>query len=217
MTLISQLYLKKFFNVCFWQRERERERESMSGRGAEREGDPESKAGSRLCTVSTEPNAGLEPMNCEIMTRAEVRRSTDWAAQAPFQLYFLYHNEISILLLKFFKCLFLYKWFHLGTMWCLCATFWETFPLREEQSLLCQTMKKIYYYKFLWKHESTMVVIMCIISFPGQRFQKYLLWERARASNLELESPSATYWSQICFGYTLTHLFWGGLNKVINV
>ena len=36
--------------------------------GAEREGDTESEAGSRLGAVSTEPDAGLEPRNREIMT-----------------------------------------------------------------------------------------------------------------------------------------------------
>ena len=36
--------------------------------GAEREGDTESEAGSRLGAVSTEPDAGLEPINLEIMT-----------------------------------------------------------------------------------------------------------------------------------------------------
>ena len=40
----------------------------MSGGGAEREGDTESKAGSRLRAVSTEPDAGLELMDREIMT-----------------------------------------------------------------------------------------------------------------------------------------------------
>ena len=40
----------------------------MSGGGAEREGDTEFEAGSRLCAVSTEPDAGLEPMDREIMT-----------------------------------------------------------------------------------------------------------------------------------------------------
>ena len=49
-------------------RERERERQSVSRRGAEREGDTESQAGSRLRAVSTEPDAGLELMNLEIMT-----------------------------------------------------------------------------------------------------------------------------------------------------
>ena len=55
-----------FFNVYLfiW----DRERQSMNGGGAEREGDTESEAGSRLQNVSTEPDTGLELMNCEIMT-----------------------------------------------------------------------------------------------------------------------------------------------------
>ena len=44
------------------------ERQSVSGGGAEREGDTESEAGSRLRAVSTEPDAGLEPTDREIMT-----------------------------------------------------------------------------------------------------------------------------------------------------
>ena len=40
----------------------------MSGDGAEREGDTESEAGSRLSAVSTEPNVGLELTNHELMT-----------------------------------------------------------------------------------------------------------------------------------------------------
>ena len=59
------------------ERERESERASLSGGRAEREGDTESEAGSRLRTDSTEPNAGLEPTDREITTRAEVGRSTD--------------------------------------------------------------------------------------------------------------------------------------------
>ena len=46
----------------------ERERQSVSGRGAEREGDRESEAGSRLQAVSTQPDAGLELMSREIIT-----------------------------------------------------------------------------------------------------------------------------------------------------
>ena len=46
--------------------QRERERQSMSGVGTEREGDTESEAGSRA--VSTEPDAGPEPTDGEIMT-----------------------------------------------------------------------------------------------------------------------------------------------------
>ena len=47
---------------------RQREAEDERGRGRERGGDTESKAGSRLPAVSTEPDAGLELMNREIMT-----------------------------------------------------------------------------------------------------------------------------------------------------
>ena len=49
----------------------------------QRERETESKAVSSLHAVSTEPNAGLKPTNCEIMTWAEVRSLTDWATQAP--------------------------------------------------------------------------------------------------------------------------------------
>ena len=40
----------------------------MCSVGAEREGDTESEAVSRLQTVSTQPNVGLKPMGLEIMT-----------------------------------------------------------------------------------------------------------------------------------------------------
>ena len=40
----------------------------MSRAGAEREGDTESEAGSRLPAISTEPDAGLRFLNREIMT-----------------------------------------------------------------------------------------------------------------------------------------------------
>ena len=49
----------------------------MSGGGAERDGDTESEAGSRLQAVTTEPDMGLELTNREIMTRADVRHLTD--------------------------------------------------------------------------------------------------------------------------------------------
>ena len=38
------------------------------GEGAEREGDTEAEAGSRLRAVSREPDMGLESTNCEIVT-----------------------------------------------------------------------------------------------------------------------------------------------------
>ena len=44
-----------------------RQRQNESGLGAEREADTESKAGSRLQAVSTEPDAGLELTNHVIM------------------------------------------------------------------------------------------------------------------------------------------------------
>ena len=40
----------------------------MNRGGAERETDTESEAGSRLSAISTEPDVGLEFMNCEIVT-----------------------------------------------------------------------------------------------------------------------------------------------------
>ena len=55
----------------------------MNGGGAEREGDTESEAGSRLWAISPKPDAGLELTDREIMTWAEVGRLTDWATQAP--------------------------------------------------------------------------------------------------------------------------------------
>ena len=58
--------LFNFFNIYLFLRDRERQ--STSGGGEEREGDTESKAVSRLRAVSTEPGAGLELTNCEIMT-----------------------------------------------------------------------------------------------------------------------------------------------------
>ena len=45
-----------------------RDRDSMSGGGVEREGDTESKGGSRLRAVNTEPDVGLELTNREIVT-----------------------------------------------------------------------------------------------------------------------------------------------------
>ena len=78
--------LKKFFPtfIHFW----ETERDSVSRGGAERKGDTESKAGSRLWAVSTEPDSGLEPMNREMMTWAEVGSLTNWATQAPHSLWY---------------------------------------------------------------------------------------------------------------------------------
>ena len=64
--IIHRFFKKKFFNVYLFLRDRERQ--SMRKGGAEREGDTESEAGSRLGAVSAEPDAGLEPTNREIVT-----------------------------------------------------------------------------------------------------------------------------------------------------
>ena len=49
----------------------------MSREATETKGDTESKAGSRLQAVSTEPDTGLEIMNREIMTGAKVGHPSD--------------------------------------------------------------------------------------------------------------------------------------------
>ena len=52
----------------------ERERKIEQGRGRDRVGQ---RIQSRLCADSREPDTGLEPTNCEIMTWAEVRLLTN--------------------------------------------------------------------------------------------------------------------------------------------
>ena len=69
-----------FFNVLFiFERERERE----PGRGREGETQNPKQTPGSLWAVGTQPDAGLELTNCEIMTWAEVGRLTDWATQVP--------------------------------------------------------------------------------------------------------------------------------------
>ena len=55
------------------------------GRGRER---GRQRIPSRLHTINAEPDAGLELVNREIVTRAEVARLADWAPQAPPSLSF---------------------------------------------------------------------------------------------------------------------------------
>ena len=59
-------FKKNFFYIIYLLRDIERQ--STSWGGAEREGDTESEAGSRLRAVSTDPDAGLKLTNREIMT-----------------------------------------------------------------------------------------------------------------------------------------------------
>ena len=58
----------------------ERKRQSISREGAERW---RQAPGSKVRAVSTEPDAGFEVTNCEIVTWAEVESLTNWATQAP--------------------------------------------------------------------------------------------------------------------------------------
>ena len=60
-----------------------RDRKSTSKGEGQRELETESEACSRLWAVSTEPDTGLEPINREIMTWAEVEHLTNWATQVP--------------------------------------------------------------------------------------------------------------------------------------
>ena len=80
------VFLKNFLMFILFLRERQSE--SRRGREREREGDTESEAGSALWAVSTKPDTGLEPTNCEIMTWAEVGCLTNWVTQAPLELYY---------------------------------------------------------------------------------------------------------------------------------
>ena len=58
-------------------------RQRVSVGGAEKEGDTESEAGSRLWAVSPEPGPGLELTSCEIMTWAKVGCLTDEPSRGP--------------------------------------------------------------------------------------------------------------------------------------
>ena len=77
-----------FFNLLkfshFWETERDREQAGVG----QRERETEFEAGSRLWAVSTEPHAGLEPMNHEIVTWVKVRCLTDGATQEPLYCIF---------------------------------------------------------------------------------------------------------------------------------
>ena len=70
MSLLPVDYFKLLITflslLIYFEAEKERKSMSTSGEGAEREGERESQAGSTL--VNTEPNMGLSPTNCEIMT-----------------------------------------------------------------------------------------------------------------------------------------------------
>ena len=65
------------------------ERERVNGAGIEREGDTESEAGSRLWAVSTQPDAGLELTNHEIMNLSR-SWTLNWLSHPGTPIVFLY-------------------------------------------------------------------------------------------------------------------------------
>ena len=72
----SSIFFLSLFLVYFFilrERKRERERAPAWGRGIERE---TKRIPSRLCTVTTEPDAGLAFTNCKIVTWAEIKSWT---------------------------------------------------------------------------------------------------------------------------------------------
>ena len=50
---------------------------------------------SGLCADSSEPDVGHELRNCEIMTWAKIRCSTDWATQVPLNVTFHMPNDLE--------------------------------------------------------------------------------------------------------------------------
>ena len=76
-----------------------RGRVNTSGRGVERRRE---RIPSRLCTVSTEPDMGLELMNCENISSVEIMSQclTDWASQVHLECYTFYLYIWNIILRK---------------------------------------------------------------------------------------------------------------------
>ena len=58
--------------------------------------------------VNTEPDVGLKLMNCDIITWAEVRCSTDWATQVPLES-LSFKNECGVLVVGYDRNLKVYE------------------------------------------------------------------------------------------------------------
>ena len=86
--------------IYFW----ERERQCVSRRGAEREGDTESEAGSQLWAVSTEPDAGLELLSRSRMLNRLSQPGTPKRSILN-AFYTLFHfNLLTVLCSKSYYC-----------------------------------------------------------------------------------------------------------------
>ena len=82
---LRYLIFKIFKGLFIFERERETEWEWGRSRESGRQ-NLKRVPGSRFQAVSTEPHEGLELTDREIMTWAEVRGLTDWAAQVPHKI-----------------------------------------------------------------------------------------------------------------------------------
>ena len=94
-TIFAFLFKKIFLTIDSFLKGRERQ--STNGGRSEREGDTETEAGSRLWAISTEPEAGLELTDHEIMTWAKVGLLTDWATQASRTTKYICNSTYSSL------------------------------------------------------------------------------------------------------------------------
>ena len=93
---ICGYFLKKIFNVYFWERERERVKASMSWRGAEREGDREFEAGFTLSEQSL--TWGLNPCTMRLCPKPKSMLNLLSHPGAPIHAYFYLYlcNSIYI-------------------------------------------------------------------------------------------------------------------------
>ena len=100
--LLPEIFL--FFTVYLFLRQSQ----STSRGRAEREGDTELEADSRVWAVSTEPDVGLELAECEIVTWAKVGRFANWATQVPHE-----HKVLKFLCLKIFLPFQFSRWVYI--------------------------------------------------------------------------------------------------------
>ena len=121
LSLSLSLFLSLFLLfIYFWERDR-----TWVGGGAEREGDTESEAGSRLSAVSTELDSGLELRSCELLTWAEVRHSIDWARQPPWPVASLYAHKSTVCISNELRGnVLLPVWEPMKYMLCSCEPMW---------------------------------------------------------------------------------------------
>ena len=125
-SISNHLFICFFFKFIysFWERERKR----VSGVGEEREGERESQGG------STEPDAGLNPMNQEITTWAEIKSQTLNRMShpgAPLHMFIRYTCFLFCETLAHSFCPFFYWLFVLfllicrGSSYVLCCMYYE--------------------------------------------------------------------------------------------